>query len=78
MHKFCSGPGLVLISIHSRLDPNFGGPGLGLTKALELYKGRFSPALRFEVLHSGVGLVGGQDGDLFAVGSFSSGDDLIL
>lgn len=36
------------------------------------------PALRFEVLHRSVGLVGDQDGDLLTVRSFGSGDDFIL
>lgn len=37
-----------------------------------------SPALWSEVLHSCVGLVGGEDGNLLAIGAFGRGDDLIL
>lgn len=36
------------------------------------------PALRPEVLHGGVSLVGGQDGDLLSVRPFSGGDDFVL
>lgn len=37
-----------------------------------------TPALRFEVLHGRVSLVGREDGNLLAVRSFSGGDDFIL
>lgn len=37
-----------------------------------------APALWSEVLHSRVGLVGGEDGNLLAIGSFGRGDDLVL
>lgn len=37
-----------------------------------------TPALWSEVLHSCVGLVGGEDGHLLAIGPFGRGDDLIL
>lgn len=52
-----------------------------LTKALDGYEGALMssvPALRFEVLHSCVSLVGGQDGNLLTIRSFSGGDDFIL
>lgn len=37
-----------------------------------------SPTLRFQVFHSGVSLVGGEYGNLLAVGSFGRGDDFVL
>lgn len=37
-----------------------------------------TPALWAEVLHSCVGLVGGEDGDLLAIRTFGCGDDLVL
>lgn len=49
--------------------------------ALDGYEGALMssiPALRFEVLHSCVSLVGGQDGNLLTIRSFSGGDDFIL
>lgn len=37
-----------------------------------------TPALWAEVLHSCMGLIGGEDGDLLAIRTFGCGDDLVL